>query len=135
MYQMICPALESFQATEGLDASDGAGTGADLAGAWAQAAAARAARHDGAPGRLAPRVYDDAVREALVVLWEASDRICGKRFEPLLPTLVDAMERHGHLDLAEDAGGGPPAICPHGQGAPPKRLPLEPLGADGNGNG
>ena len=27
MYQMICPALEDFQATEGLDASDGAGTG------------------------------------------------------------------------------------------------------------
>ncbi len=28
------------------------------------------------PGR---RVYDDAVREALIVVWEASDRICGKR--------------------------------------------------------
>ena len=28
--------------------------------------------------RLARRVYDEAVREALVVLWEASDRICGK---------------------------------------------------------
>jgi hypothetical protein len=25
------------------------------------------------------RIYDEAVREALVVLWEASDRICGKR--------------------------------------------------------
>ena len=24
------------------------------------------------------RLYDDAVREALIVLWEASDRICGK---------------------------------------------------------
>ena len=24
------------------------------------------------------RVYDEAVRQALVVLWEASDRICGK---------------------------------------------------------
>lgn len=23
------------------------------------------------------RLYDDAVREALIVLWEASDRICG----------------------------------------------------------
>src|SRR6516165_1911908 len=46
------------------------------------------------PGR---RVYDDAVREALIVLWEASDRICGKRLRPLLPILVEAMERHGHL--------------------------------------
>ena len=26
------------------------------------------------------RLYDDAVREALVMLWEASDRVCGKRF-------------------------------------------------------
>ena len=55
------------------------------------------------PGR---RLYDDAVREALIVLWEASDRICGKRLKPLLPTLVEAMERHGHLDLAEDVRSG-----------------------------
>ena len=55
------------------------------------------------PGR---RLYDDAVHEALVVLWEASDRICGKRLKPLLPTLVEAMERHGHLDLAEDVRCG-----------------------------
>ena len=33
--------------------------------------------------RPARRVYDDAVREALIVLWEASDRICGKRLKPL----------------------------------------------------
>ena len=30
-------------------------------------------------------VYDAAVREALVVLWEASDRVCGKQLRPLLP--------------------------------------------------
>ena len=29
MYQMICPVLEVFQAMEGLDASDGAGTESD----------------------------------------------------------------------------------------------------------
>ena len=51
------------------------------------------------PGR---RVYDDAVREALIVLWEASDRVCGKRLRPLVPVLVDAMERHGHLRLAAE---------------------------------
>jgi len=50
------------------------------------------------PGRL--RLYDEAVREALVVLWEASDRVCGKRLKPLLPILVSALERHGHLMLA-----------------------------------
>ena len=51
------------------------------------------------PGR---RVYDEAVREALIVVWEASDRICGKRLRPLLPILVEAMERHGHLDLVPE---------------------------------
>lgn len=30
-------------------------------------------------------VYDEAVRQALVVLWEASDRICGRRLKPLIP--------------------------------------------------
>jgi len=45
------------------------------------------------------RVYDEAVRQALIVLWEAGDRICGKRLKPLIPVLITAMERHGHLDL------------------------------------
>ena len=52
--------------------------------------------------RPARRVYDEAVREALVVLWEASDRICGKRLKPLLPVLIEGMERHGHLQLAAE---------------------------------
>ena len=47
--------------------------------------------------RPARRVYDQATREALIVVWEASDRICGKRLRPLVPILVSAMERHGHL--------------------------------------
>jgi hypothetical protein len=45
------------------------------------------------------RVYDEAVRQALIVLWEAGDRICGKRLKPLIPVLITAMERHGHLNL------------------------------------
>ena len=49
-----------------------------------------------------PPDYDDAVREALVLVWEASDRICGKRLRPLLPILVEAMERHGHVQLAPE---------------------------------
>jgi hypothetical protein len=49
------------------------------------------------PGR---RIYDEAVREALILVWEASDRICGKRLKPLVPILIEAMERHGHLRLA-----------------------------------
>jgi hypothetical protein len=49
--------------------------------------------------RTSLRLYDEAVRDALVVLWEASDRVCGKRLKPLLPVLVTALERHGHLRL------------------------------------
>ena len=55
------------------------------------------------PGR---RVYDDAVREALIVIWEASDRICGKRLRPLVPVLLEAMERHGHLQPAPEVRTG-----------------------------
>jgi hypothetical protein len=33
------------------------------------------------------------------VLWEASDRVCGKRLRALLPILVPAFERNGHLTL------------------------------------
>ena len=45
------------------------------------------------------RIYDEAVKEALIVAWEAGDRICGKRLKAILPDLVGAMERHGHLNL------------------------------------
>src|SRR5271156_3156865 len=44
------------------------------------------------PGR---RIYDEAVREALIVVWEASDRICGKRLRPLLPILLESVRGHG----------------------------------------
>lgn len=57
---------------------------------------------DRAQARPFRRIYDDAVREALIVLWETSDRICGKRLRPLIPMLMTSMERHGHLAL--DAG-------------------------------
>ena len=48
-----------------------------------------------------PTLYDEATRQSLVVLWEASDRICGKRLRPLLPLLITSLERHGHLQLDE----------------------------------
>ena len=41
------------------------------------------------------RIYDEAV----IVIRDAADRICGKRLKAALPHLVDAVERHGHLDL------------------------------------
>lgn len=45
------------------------------------------------------RVYDQTVAEALVTLWEAADRMCGKRLKAALPGLLQGMERHGHLSV------------------------------------
>ena len=55
----------------------------------------RKVRHSRHRGTL----YDEAVRGALIVLWEASDRVCGKRLKALLPILLPALERNGHLKL------------------------------------
>ena len=45
------------------------------------------------------RVYDEAVKAVLVLVWETADRICGKRLKAAIPHLVNAMEQHGHLNL------------------------------------
>jgi hypothetical protein len=49
--------------------------------------------------RSKERIYGDAVQEALILLWEAADRICGKRLKALVPLLLGSMEKHGHLQL------------------------------------
>jgi len=56
------------------------------------------ADHDSAaaPGR---RRYGPEVVQLLETLWEASDHLCGKRLAAVLPTLVPALERHGHLEI------------------------------------
>src|SRR6202012_373983 len=56
--------------------------------------------------RPAPRLYKYGVREARLVTWETSDRVCGKRLGPLMPILAEAMERHGHLQLAPEVRAG-----------------------------
>jgi hypothetical protein len=48
------------------------------------------------PARSRRRRYA-SVRDALVALWEASDRVCGKRLAPMIPALLAALERHGRL--------------------------------------
>lgn len=62
------------------------------------------------PSRGRVCVYDEAVRQALIVLWEASDRICGKRLKPLLPVLLPALERHGHVSLDPTVRAGLMAV-------------------------
>ena len=51
------------------------------------------------------RIYDEAVRAAVIVIWEAADRICEKRLKAALPYLVESMERHGHLNLDPEVRG------------------------------
>ena len=52
------------------------------------------------------RRYGPEVVEALVPLWEASDRLCGKRLHALLPQLVESLEHHGHLQLDPSVRAG-----------------------------
>jgi hypothetical protein len=63
--------------------------------------ALRVLNHPSIPSspRSRARLYDEAVHQALARLWEAADRICGKRLRVLIPVLIEAMERHGHLQL------------------------------------
>ena len=65
-----------------------------------------------AEGKACGRIYDDAARDALVVFWEASGRICGKRLKTRMPTLVEAMERHGHPRLGPEIRAGLLAMSP-----------------------
>jgi hypothetical protein len=45
------------------------------------------------------RIYNEAVKEALIISWEVADRICSKRLKAIIPELIDAMERHKHIEL------------------------------------
>ena len=48
------------------------------------------------------RMYDEAVREALTVVWDASDRICGRRLKAALTSMVESPENYGRFDLVPD---------------------------------
>lgn len=48
---------------------------------------------------ISRRIYDEAVKESLIIIWEAADRICGKRLKASLMDYLDTMEIHGHLKL------------------------------------
>jgi hypothetical protein len=70
---------------------------------WHRKHAVRSLANRPAAGPEAPRqrtsIYDVVVKDALTALWEASDRICGKRLKVMIPTLLPALERHGRLNL------------------------------------
>jgi hypothetical protein len=59
------------------------------------------------PGCEAPasrdrkRRYGATIKDAVTALWEASDRVCGKRLVVMIPTLMPALAQHGRLQLSE----------------------------------
>ena len=55
----------------------------------------RAGPKERAAGR--PRRYGPEVSDALVKVWEAGDRMCGKLLAAVMVNLLEAMERHGEL--------------------------------------
>ena len=75
---------------------------------WHRKHAVRALRqHEtGTPGEVAAsrerrRRYGTTTKDALTALWEASDRVCGKRLKVMIPTLLPALEQHGRLKLGK----------------------------------
>ncbi|MBV9561683.1 MAG: transposase family protein, partial [Bradyrhizobium sp.] len=73
---------------------------------WHRKHAIRALSVDGASGSAVPRrrsrTYGASIRVALIVLWDASDRLCSKRLVAMIPFLLPALERHGRLKLSAD---------------------------------
>ncbi len=75
---------------------------------WHRKHAVRALRqHEtaGPDGVKAPRErrrrYGATIKDAMTALWEASDRVCGKRLKVMIPTLLPALEQHGRLQLSQ----------------------------------
>jgi hypothetical protein len=73
---------------------------------WHRKHAVRALRRHETPSRIyAPRArrrrYGAIIKDALTALWEASDRVCGKRLKVMIPTLLPALEEHGRLKLGK----------------------------------
>jgi hypothetical protein len=59
----------------------------------------KSVKEGGSEPRHRARVYDEAIQQALTIVWEAADRICGKRLREVIGGMLEAMERHGHLQL------------------------------------
>lgn len=48
------------------------------------------------------RTYDDELKAALILIWNAANRICSKRLAPFLSEFVDILERFGHLNISSE---------------------------------
>lgn len=47
------------------------------------------------------RRYGATIKDAMTALWEASDRVCGKRLKVMIPILLPALEQHGRFQLGQ----------------------------------
>jgi hypothetical protein len=53
-------------------------------------------------GRSQLHKYGPEVQHALFLAWHAANRICANRLIPFLPTLIEGLERHEHLQISEE---------------------------------
>jgi hypothetical protein len=44
--------------------------------------------------------YDNCVKEALIIIWHAANKICSKRLVPFLSDFINKLENHGHINLS-----------------------------------
>ena len=52
--------------------------------------------------QLGEKKYNEAVKQALLTIWHAANRICSKRLVPFIPELGSALERFGHLSISTE---------------------------------
>jgi hypothetical protein len=55
-----------------------------------------------APPAALRRRYGLEVEEALVLIWKTLNRICAKRLMPFLPSIIEMLEQHGHVQLSKE---------------------------------
>ncbi|WP_456726098.1 hypothetical protein [Bradyrhizobium sp. USDA 3397] len=55
-----------------------------------------------APLRRRGRTYRSSIRDALIAMWDASDRLCSKRLLAMIPLLLREIEQHGRLTLSAE---------------------------------
>lgn len=57
--------------------------------------------------RYKPRekIYDQPVIDALKILWQAADEICGERFHPFIPDLLDKLIDLDRLNINDEVKG------------------------------
>lgn len=56
--------------------------------------------------------YDEDVKSALIMIWNAANQICSKRLVPFLPEFIETLERFGHLKITSDVKSKLLAVSP-----------------------